>query len=229
MRIHAIRRHQLAFVAAATIVLAGTASLASANEYGVATEFSANFGAQTVRVDGSVTCAGGGAGFVFNDLWQGIQDDSGWLEVGTSWCDAGDPAAKWVWARYTQSAGYYEAVIQRNVSTGPNAHTFKIWNYAGPSWRIYIDGAIKVTFIGLGSGTAANSADVGLEVTPSRMGSIGNSTTHSSLTAWSAQGGSAPWSGQDFCHDTDPDIYPRWVLPTQWRHTLNINLPVSAC
>lgn len=204
------------------------ASVASAtNLYGIGHEFDANFGMQATRVETAVTCVGTGSGFVFDDMWQGIQDDTGWIEVGTSFCDSGANAAKWVWARDTTADGYYESVIQYNVSVG-NTNTFKIWNYTTSYWQVYINGSVKASG-NYGAGSTSNSADVGLEVTPSRIGSTQNSTSENGLLAWKVQGSSQAWSGADSCSDTSSHIYPEWISYTWWRHGLNAVYPVSAC
>jgi hypothetical protein len=199
-----------------------------ANEYGIATEFDANYGSQVYRYERGVRCAGSGPGFVFNDLWQGISSDLGWIEVGTSHCDEGDPAPKWVWARYLPDIGYYESIIQRGIRVD-EGHTFKIWSHSDGNWRIIIDGSVKVSLFGYGSGYEGNSADVGLEVTDSRMGSVQMATHEDLLLAWSARATVAAWSGRDRCRDTDARIYPRWVADDEWRHALNWSTTVSAC
>lgn len=210
------------------LLLATPQALAQESEWGIAREYDANYGSQVQRGEVGVTCVGSGAGFVFDDLWQGIQSDSGWIEVGTSFCDSGDPAAKWVWARYTPAYGYYESVIQRNIAIGPS-HTFKIHNYADDIWRVYIDGGLKVSLIGYGNGSTANSADVGLEVTSNRMDSTQYYTYESQLTAWSSRASSGSWAGMDYCRDTDTRIYPKWISATSWRHTLNYSASQSTC
>jgi len=148
--------------------------------------------------------------------------------VGTSYCDSGDPNAKWVWGRYTTSGGYYEAVIQRNILVG-STHRFKIKNYSGGNWRVYIDGSTKVSLFGYGAGSASNSADVGLEVSPSRMASTQSYTYEDYLVAWSTFANVDFWSGMDACADTDSAIYPKWILAYRWRHTLNVNATQSSC
>lgn len=203
-------------------------ALASANDYGVATELSADNGAELQRIEISVTCIGTGSGFVFDDMWQGIQDDAGWIELGTSFCDQGDPNAKWIWARYTPSWGYLEGVIQRNVATGWN-NVFKIWNYSGGNWKAYINGSERQGFFGYGAGSDANSATVGLEVTASRINSTQAATYETSLKAWSTPTTWAYWAGRDACDDTSTHIYPKWITDQSWRHSLNSTLPVSSC
>lgn len=203
------------------------ASAAQANDYGTGTEYDANFGAQATRIETAVTCVGSGAGFVFDDMWQGIQGDAGWIEVGTSFCDLGANAAKWIWARYTPALGYYESVILYNVQVG-TTNTFKIWNYTTTYWQVYINGGVKASG-NYGAGSTSNSADVGLEVTSSRINSTQNSTSETNLLAWKVQGSSQAWSGADACLDTSARIYPQWISYTWWRHGLNAVYPQSAC
>lgn len=120
------------------------------------------------------------------------------------------------------------SIIQRDIQTN-EGHTFKIWSHSDGNWRIYIDGSIKVSLLGYGSGYAGNSADVGLEVTASRMGSIQMAVYEDLLLAWSTRATAAPWSGRDTCRDTDAKIYPRWISDDEWRHALNWSTTETAC
>ena len=220
--------HRPIFIAIATSLLLLTEAIAvNANQYGTGHENSANYGMQATRIERAVTCVGTGAGFVFDDQWQGVQDDVGWVEVGTSFCDQGAPAAKWVWARYTPSLGYYESVIQYNITIG-TTHTFKIYNYNQGYWGVYIDGTRKVSG-NYGAGSTSNTADVGLEVTDSRINSTQNTTSETNLYAWSTQSSASSWSGADSCRDTSSHIYPQWIAYDWWRHTLNVVASQSAC
>lgn len=222
-----VRRIRLSVLG--SLALVTVATLVSANQYGIATEASANYGSELTRAEVPVTCVGTGGGFVFNDMWQGVQSNAGWIEVGTSYCDAGNPAAKWVWARYTPALGYYESVIQYNSPSG--THKFKIWNYYTTNWAVYINDSAKAYPINLGAGSSGNSTDVGLEVTDSRIGSTQNATYSSLLKAWSTQptGAWAYWSGQDACSDTSSHIYPKWIVDSQFRNSLNVSLSQSTC
>ena len=215
------------FVSGTLAVLPISTAALGANEYGTATENTANYGSKVTRTEVGVSCVGTGAGFVFDDLWQGIQDDSGWIEVGTSYCDAGDPAAKWVYAYYTPSTGYAELVLQRNVSVG-TSHDFKIENPSDDKWNVKIDGDTKVSLVGFGNGSTLNSADVGLEVL-NRMSSTQFHTYESDLKAWFTRTADNPWAGMDACTDTDSKIYPAWVSANEWRHTLNVSASESGC
>jgi len=215
-------------LATSTFLLAFALPALAVNEYGVATETSANYGSEVRRIEVAVTCVGTGSGFVFDDLWQGIQGDDGWIEIGTEHCASGDPNPRWVWANYLPGAGYYESVLQRNVAVN-TTHTFKVWNFSGAHWRVYIDGYSYASAFGFGAGSTANSADVGLEVTQSRMNSTQTYTYESYLRAWSVQGTSQAWSGQDSCTDTDAKIYTKWITAVSWRHTLNVSATQSTC
>lgn len=197
----------------------GTVTSALANEYTTATEQSADYGSQVTRTDNAVTCTGSGTGFVFSDLWQGIQDDDGWIEVGTSYCDYGDTAAKWVWARKTSSGSYYESVLKRNTSLA--SHTFKIKNTTGGFWNVYIDGT---TYVTAANHTGfANSADVGLEVTSSRMSSTQSATYEGSLLAWISTTYAQSWSGEDSCYRSSSLMSGKWITSSLWRHSLNVS------
>jgi len=208
------------------LILAISAT-ALGNEYGTAIENTGNWGSRLTRTEVGVSCVGTGVGFVFDDLWQGIQEDTGWIEVGTSYCDAGDPAAKWVYAYYTESTGYAELVLQRNVSVG-STHTFKIKNPSENKWNVKIDGVTKVSLVGFGNGSNLNSAEVGLEVS-NRMNSTQFHTYESTLKAWFTRTNVNPWSGMDACSDSHARIYPAWVSANEWRHTLNVSASESAC
>jgi hypothetical protein len=70
----------------------------AANYYGTGDELAGNWGSQVTRLEVPVTCSGSGSGFVFDDLWQGVQNDAGWVEIGTSFCDQDDIYSKWVYA-----------------------------------------------------------------------------------------------------------------------------------
>jgi hypothetical protein len=221
-------RQRLFLALGAVFLLLGFSSPALADrDYGIAREFAADYDSQVTRTEGAVTCVGTGTGFVFNDLWQGTENDRGWIEVGTSYCDPGDPNAKWVWAWNSPSSGYYESVLQRNVPLG-TTHTFKIHNHYRRRWRVSIDGATRANVDHYVPGGTGNSADVGLEVL-NRMNSTQAYQLETGLRAWTSRASSQYWSGRDDCVDTDADIYPKWLGDTYWRHTLNNPMSESAC
>lgn len=165
---------------------------------------------------------------MFDDLWQSVKDATGWIEVGTSFCDQGSPAAKWVYAYYTPATGYYESVIQYNIPTG-TTHKFKIRNYSTTYWAVYIDDSAKASGLNFGYGGSVNRADVGLDVTPSRISSTQDSTSETGLLNWKTSTWVQSWSGADYCRDSSSHIYPQWIGYDWWRHSLNVSLPVSSC
>ena len=198
------------------------------NYYGTGHEESADYGSQVTRSDGTVTCTGTGSGFVFDDLWQGTATDTGWIEIGSSYCDVLHPLDKWVWAYFKIPNTYYESVLTYSPPNPASSHTYKIWNSYGGIWGIYIDGATWVTLNGIfPGGSSFNSADVGLEVTPSRINSHQAWTAFNSLRAWTTQSTSASWSGNDDCRDTSSHIYPAWLSNTSFRTALNYSQSTS--
>jgi hypothetical protein len=224
-----VRTRPLVFGLAGSLFLFIVPSLA-ANQHGIGHENAANYGVQLVRNEVAVTCQGTGSGFVFNDMWQGIQDDAGWIELGTSYCDPGNTSRWYVYARYTPAWGYTETVIDYDAPSGQ--HTFKIWNYGGTGgvyWNMSVDGLQLGLYNGGAAGSAGNSADVGLEVTDSRINSTQGHTYNTQLKAWSARNTSVAWSGRDSCADTSSKIYSRWWTDTQWLNSLNTPLTESSC
>jgi hypothetical protein len=212
---------------AGSLLLFIAPSLALARDYGIAHENSANYGMQLTRTEVGVNCQGSGSGFVFNDMWQGIQDDAGWIELGTSYCDPGNSSRWYVYARYTPAGGYTETVIDYDAPSG--THTFKIWNYSGVYWSLSVDGRQLGVYNGGAGGASGNSADVGLEVTSSRINSTQNATHEVYLKAWSSRNTMSSWSGRDSCSDTSSHIYPAWIYDFQWRHSLNVSMSQSSC
>lgn len=208
-------------------MLALTPLTAIANNYSIAHEDRAQNGSKTNRDDEAVTCQSGSvaAGFVFSDLWQGVGDDAGWLEIGTSYCDLSDPDPKWVWARKRPNGDYYENTL--NFNAGNGTHVWKIINTtADGEWELQIDGDWWViTNI---NGGYDNSADVGLEVL-NRMSSTQPLTIQSVLRAWPNRNSSEDWSGTDWCRRTHPDMRGHWNSQVAWRHGLNVSGSNSTC
>lgn len=191
--------------------------------YATGTETSSNYGTASTRNDQSVTCSGSGEGFVFHDMWQGVQADAGWVEAGTSYCDSGDPAAKYVWAYRSSSGTYYENVLSRNVPLNQDVN-WKITNPNGSKWEVYINGSVRATVVGLSDGSfAANTADVGLEVHPNRYNSVvPASTVHKNLDFQATMGGNwTDWSGRDTCHDDRSPAQGAWASSVEWKYSYN--------
>ena len=214
-------RGRVALVAAMVLVLfavgVGNALATHDHEYSVGTENSADYGSQVKRIDKATTCPGSGAGFVFNDMWQGTENDESWIEVGTSFCDWEDDDAKWIYAEYS-SGVYWEAVLKWNTSLAN--HTMKIINInSSGRWDVIIDGtlrAIVYNMVGFN-----NSTDVGLEVTPSRMNSVQPAVYNRYLRYWYTRSSSNSWAGEDACRRTDNDFSGKWISANKWRTTLN--------
>lgn len=197
------------------------------NDYSIAREFSADYGSYTVRADQAVTCVGSGSGFVFNDLWQGTENDAGWVEVGTSYCDAADARPKFVWAYRRSNGYYYEQVAQYNVGNGTRSFLIQSPNADG-TWKIYIGGTFIAQVTGMNG--YQNSADVGLEVTASRMSSTVPATYSDYLRAYTTRSNYSLWSGMDACSRTSAAMSGRWISSSNWRHSLNVSgLSNSSC
>lgn len=207
----------------------GSTSVASAqggsNYCAIGHEKAANWGSHLRRAETSVTCriTGTADSFVFHDLWQGTRGDIGWVEVGTSYCDPGSWFRTWVQARYDPALNpsYKEYDIPGTPPIPGVNVVFKIQNSSGSIWKVLINGSTKGSFDMLAGGSTANSADVGLEVTPnattSTVPQVKNrvlrrrKTSSTTYTSWNGQEPGQVESPLVGCYSSD----------TVWRQALN--------
>ncbi len=195
------------------------------HRYAIGTEFSANIGVLQTRneLGAIINCSGG---FIYSGEWQGVEADTGWVEVGTAICKAGSSTPDW-WsaASYAYLCNlsqtcYKESRLRTNV--GQNSHNYKTvrsgLSGSSATYTVAIDNTDGRDWSNIDNfSTGDNTADVGME--SDNTGAISSIITHQSLqndigSSWNS------WSGQDDCTTDNTSSQKdkgRWQADDQWK------------
>jgi hypothetical protein len=152
-------------------------------------------------------------------MWQGIEGDSGWVEAGSSKCDANASDVKWVAASQIDNV-YSETFLQYgDLNT---SHHWKITAQDG-RWKLYIDGRLRHDYGPKNYNNSSSTADVGLEVLD-RPNAALPVTVDDNLQAFiGPENGWQPWSGRDRCSVGLP-AKGSWAESNTWKYTYRQDL-----